>query len=489
MTVPGPTIVIFGASGDLTQRKLVPALYTQCVKGRLPEDTRIVGYARRPYSHQEFKDLLRDGLQQNDPDGYDPARWETFSSSIWYFQGDLGIESDFLKFDQFLKSLENGPADRLYYLATSPEYYAPIVAHLGKAKMVKESEGWRRIIIEKPFGHDLSSAIELNNAVHAVFKENQVYRIDHYLGKDTAQNILFFRFANAIFEPIWNRNYIDSVRITVAEDGDVGHRAGYYDKAGVLRDMFQNHLLQLLTLISMEPPASFNADAVRNEKVKVLSALRPIQIEEASQNSVCGQYNDYQQAPGVNPGSDTPTFAAVRLYVDNWRWQDVPFYLRSGKAMASKVSDITIQFRCPPHLMFNFSKDQRLEPNVLVIRIQPDEGAHLHFSTKVPDTIQDIRPVDMDFNFRDSFGKNSMPDAYERLLLDTIHGDASLFTRNDEIEAAWRWIDPFLKANMMPSYAPKIHPYKRGTWGPEEARTFLRRDGRIWWTKLSHVDP
>lgn len=475
------TIVIFGASGDLTARKLIPALFSNFKKSRLPAGTRIVGFARRPWSHDDFRAQLLEGMRHFAPGLLDAALWEKFADCVSYFKGDLNTEADFVRLGTFLNELESGPANRLYYLATAPEYYAPVAANLGQAGLAAEDDttGWRRLIIEKPFGTDLASAEELNHAVHLAFRERQVYRIDHYLGKETAQNILFFRFANTIFEPVWNRNYIYSVQITVAENVEVGHRAGFYDHAGVLRDMFQNHILQLLALVAMEPPASFNADAVRNEKVKVLSAIRPIPADKVAEHTVRAQYRKYRDTSGVAADSETPTYAALRLHIDNWRWQGVPFYLRSGKALAARVSDIVIQFRRPPHVMFNFPPGHRLNSNMLVIRIQPDEGIHLRFEAKVPDSAQETRSVDMEFHFRDSFGDGALPDAYERLLMDALNGDASLFTRSDEIEAAWRFIDPILKGWASP-HAPPLAFYEAGTWGPAEANTFIAQDNRAW---------
>ncbi len=472
---PTNTIVIFGASGDLTQRKLVPALFSLYRKGRLPADVKIVGYARRPYTNEEFRTQLRDGVKQFAASGFDATMWESFSNRLFYTKGDLGTPSDFENFQAFLKKLENGPANRLYYLATSPDFYGAIVKNLGSAGLANEEEVWRRIVIEKPFGHDLDTALKLTEEIQRVFEERQIYRIDHYLGKETAQNILFFRFANTIFELVWNRNYIDNVQITVAESVDVGHRAGYYDQSGVLRDMFQNHILQLLALVAMEPPASFNADVVRNEKVKVLSAIRPLDLKE----TVRAQYKGYRQAEGVAPNSQTPTYAALKLNIDNWRWKNIPFYLRSGKALAKKNSEIVIEFNSPPHVMFNLAPGKKLMPNMLSLKIQPDEGIHLKFETKVPDSALDTRSVDMDFHYSESFGKNSLPDAYERLLIDAVNGDASLFTRSDEIENAWKLIDPIVKG-WETQATPALAMYESGTWGPIESDQLLARDGRQW---------
>jgi glucose-6-phosphate 1-dehydrogenase len=470
------SVIIFGASGDLTRRKLVPALYNQFTKGRLTEPINIVGFSRRPYDHNKFRQLLVEGMQELTGLKPQGEEWERFADKLWYVQGNLNEESDYKGLQAFLKDIENGISNRLYYLATAPSFFPVIIEHIGQMGMAKEDEGWRRIIIEKPFGHDLTSATELNQAVHHVFNEHQVFRIDHYLGKETAQNILYFRFLNTIFEPVWNRNFIDHVQITVAESVDVGHRAGYYDQAGVLRDMFQNHLLQLLTLIAMEPPANFDADSVRNEKVKVLRAVRPVTIED----TVRAQYEGYCEAEGVAEGSQTPTYAAIKLFIDNWRWQGVPLYLRSGKALPSKTSEIVIEFEAPPHVMFELPETYQLTPNYLSLCIQPDEGVHLRFETKVPGSPMETRSVDMDFNYRSSFQGETLPDAYERLLLDALKGDASLFTRSDEIELAWGLVDPILQGwESSPNVSPVLS-YQPGKWGPEESDLFLARDGRIW---------
>ncbi len=469
------TILIFGASGDLTQRKLIPALFNSYRKGRLPQQFHIVGFARRPWDDEQFRALLREGLLEFEPQSYTAEVWAEFSPHITYYQGNLDTPADYADLPACLATLENGPANRLYYLATAPEFFVPIVQNLGTGELAVENDGWRRLVVEKPFGHDLQSAKELNQAIHEVFAERQVYRIDHYLGKETAQNILYFRFANTIFEPVWNRNYVDNVQITVTESVDVGRRAGYYDQAGVMRDMFQNHLLQLLSLIAMEPPTSFAADAVRNEKAKLLQAIRPLPLSD----TVRAQYQGYLEAEGVAPQSQTPTYAALKLYVDNWRWQGVPFYLRSGKALARKNTELVIVFQKPPHLMFDAIADADFSSNVLSICIQPDEGIHLRFEAKAPDSTR-TDSVDMEFHYRSAFKGNSLPDAYERLLWDALRGDASLYTRSDSIEAAWRLMDPIIQGWEQDPHAPPMVDYVPGSWGPAEADALLQHDGRTW---------
>jgi glucose-6-phosphate 1-dehydrogenase len=469
------TIVIFGASGDLTQRKLVPALFNLYRKERLPSGVHIVGMSRSPYSRDEFRGRLRDGVMEFAGNSFDPSVWDAFAEQIWYLPGDLTRRGDLESLQAFLNGLEGRPAHRLYYLATAPALYQPAVAGLGALDMAGETEGWRRLVIEKPFGNDLASAEALNWTIHAVFNESQVYRIDHYLGKETAQNILFFRFANAIFEPVWNRRYVDHVQVNVAETVDVEHRAAYYDQTGVLRDMVQNHLLQLMTLVAMEPPASFDADAVRNEKVKVLRSVRPIDLND----TVLGQYEGYRENRDVAPHSRTPTYAALKLYIDNWRWKGVPFFLRSGKALAGKISEVVIQFQRPPHLMFDLPSDYELTPNILAMCIQPGESIHLKFETKVPDSTQAMRSVEMQFQYRSYFGNGPLPDAYERLLLDALNGDASLFTRSDGIEAAWQLIDAVIEGWDSPEMPPPA-TYRRGSWGPIEADKLMAGGQRAW---------
>ncbi len=468
------TIVIFGASGDLTWRKLVPALYNNYIKGRMIHCGEIVGFARRPYTDETFRSRLLEGVKTFSSESFDQVRWDEFSAKLVYFQGNLDTPEDFKRMGEYLKQREGESANCLYYLATAPEHYIPVVQCLGQAGLVDQTLGWRRIIVEKPFGNDLSSARELNKVLHSVFDESQVYRIDHYLGKETAQNILFFRFANTIFEPIWNRRYVDNIQITVSETVDIEHRADYYDGVGVLRDMFQNHLLQLLSLVAMEPPASFEADAVRNETFKLLSSIRPVTLTD----TVRAQYEGYRQTEGVAPNSQTPTYAAVKLYIDNWRWKGIPFYLRSGKSLAAKTSQVIVEFQQPPHLMFHLPDEFKFIPNILSLCIQPDEGIHLMFEAKVPDSDQDMRSVDMEFKYRDSFS-GVLPDAYERLLMEALRGDASLFTRSDGIESAWKLVDS-IASGWETSNIPDLALYRRGSWGPSEANTLLARDERGW---------
>jgi glucose-6-phosphate 1-dehydrogenase len=473
------TIVIFGASGDLTSRKLVPALYRLCRKGRLPDDTLVVGVSRTPLSHEKWRADLAGDAAKYLGDDFDRGTWDKFAQRIYYHPGDVGNDDDFARLAGFLRQQERSPENaRIYYLATAPTLYESAVDGIGRHGLADESQGQRRVIIEKPFGTDLASARKLNAAVHDVFSEHQVYRIDHYLGKETVQNLLVLRFANSIFEPIWNRNYIDHVQITVAEEVDVGRRAGYYDATGVIRDMFQNHLLQLLMITAMEAPVRYAADAVRDEKVKVLHAIRPLSGPSVHHDTFRGQYRGYTAADGVDPSSRTATFAAVKLWVDNWRWQGVPFYLRSGKAMSCRTTQIVVQFREPPHMMFPEGPRSPAESNRLVIQVQPAEGIQIHFETKVPDAGMKLRQTDLDFRYQREF-RGTMPEAYERLLLDALEGDASLFARADEVEAAWSVCDPILD-EWHHRDKPMLFVYDRGGWGPSECSDWMALQGREW---------
>jgi glucose-6-phosphate 1-dehydrogenase len=472
-------LVIFGASGDLVRRKLVPALFSLDRKGRLPEGFRLLGFSRTPKTDETFRAELEAALAEASDDR---QGWSEFAAGIGYQPGDPAKAEDLRVLDRRLQSYEaraGGKGNRLYYLATPPQVYIDAIQGLGVAGMTGQFQGWRRVVIEKPFGSDLASARALNEAVHRTLAEDQVYRIDHYLGKETVQNVLVFRFANSIFEPIWNRNYIDHLQITVAETVGVEHRGQFYDTVGILRDMFQNHIMQLISLMAMEPPASFVAEALRNERVKVLGAIRPISPEAFASQTVRGQYRGYRQEPGVAPDSQTATYAAIRFYIDNWRWQGVPFYVRSGKKLAAKTTEVYIQFKSVPHSMFPLPAGMQIPPNALAICLQPDEGMHLRFEVKVPDTTAEMRTVDMDFHYRDHFTPGVLPDAYERLLLDALNGDASLYTRADSIELAWALIDPVVAGWESPA-APALEEYDPGCWGPPSAASFLRKDGREW---------
>jgi len=475
-------IIIFGASGDLTARKLIPALYANYRKKRLPGTVHIIGFARSNYSDETFREKMKQAVASNDSTQFDLDSWKEFAQHLLYQSGDIENIDHYHTLTARINRLENRPDNLLFYLATAPGLYSKVLARLHEASLSVESgqNGFRRIVIEKPFGKDLPSALALNNELHSAVSEHQVYRIDHYLGKETVQNVLVLRFGNAIFEPIWNRNYIDHVQITVAESVGVGHRAGYFDQSGTLRDMFQNHLLQLMMLVAQESPVVFESEALQNEKVKVLRALREIPPEYSSRYTVRGQYDGYRSEEGVLPNSQTETYVAIQLYIDNWRWQGVPFYLRSGKNMKEKTSEITIQFRRPPTQILDIAAGRtELFTNQLSMSIQPDEGIHLRFLAKVPDAGLQTRPVDMDFHYKDSFSNATIPEAYERLLLDALLGDASLFARSDVIELSWKFIDSIRVGWERENAAPLLR-YAAGSWGPDAAAMLLGREGR-WW--------
>ncbi len=487
-------VTIFGASGDLTKRKLIPALYNLALEHRLPERFAVVGYARSEMSHEAFREKMREAVSEFSRTPLNESVWQQFASTLYYVSGGYEEPEGYQKLKDFIEGFDRGSRVlpvRVFYLATPPELYGAVIERIsavGLAPKESAEEPRMRVIIEKPFGTDLQTARELNRRVHEALDERQVYRIDHYLGKETVQNIMVFRFANAVFEPIWNRRYVDHVQITAGETVGVENRGGYYEKAGVVRDMFQNHLLQLLSLTAMEPPIGFSAFAVRDEKVKLLRAVRPVSSDEVFEAAVRGQYGPgkiggkevlgYRQEPGVAKDSPTPTYAAIKFSIDNWRWESVPFYLRSGKRLAKRVTEIAIQFKRPPLLLFKSCAVEDVNPNVLVIRIQPDEGVSLTFEVKPPGSELCVSPLSLDFKYQQAFG-GSPPEAYETLLEDCIEGDSTLFTRHDEVELAWSLVDPIIQTwdRTTPTDFPN---YAAGSWGPKQADEFVQRNGRRW---------
>jgi glucose-6-phosphate 1-dehydrogenase len=487
--------VIFGASGDLATRKLLPAIYSLARARLLPDEFAIVGIARERISNEDFQARIREHIREfAGSSGVDPLWSDWVTSRLYYFPADVGQEERYHDLGELLRSLDETwgtPGNYLYYLATAPSLFTEIVKQLGRSGLARQEPGkWRRVVIEKPFGHDRESAKNLNRQLLEVLDESQIYRIDHYLGKETVQNILVFRFSNGIFEPVWNRRYVDHVQITVAETLGVEHRGAYYDKTGSLRDMVPSHMMQLLSLTAMEPPVSFDADAIRDEQAKVLHTVQPLMPEDVLTNAVRGQYDEgvidgkrvpaYRSEPMVAPDSNTETFVALKFFLDNWRWAGVPFYLRTGKRLAKRVSEIAIQFRKAPFSLFQETPVEQLAPNVLVMHIQPDEGISLRFGVKVPGFLVRVGPVNMDFRYADYFG-TELSTGYERLLYDCMVGDATLFLRADVIEAGWSITDWVL--DVWKALPPRNFPnYPAGTWGPPEAFELLQRDGRSWRT-------
>ena len=490
---PPCAVVIFGANGDLTKRKLMPALYRLAYEGRLAPGFAVIGISRTAMSDDDFRSRMRDSVEKFLEDSpFDEALWRSFAQGLFYLAGDVADQDIYQKIGKSLADIEasHGTAgNALFYLSTQPSQYAEIAEGLGAAGLSKGT-GWRRIIIEKPFGHDLASARDLNARIQKHFEEEQIYRIDHYLGKETVQNIMAFRFGNGIFEPLWNRRYIEHVQITAAESIGVEGRGAYYQEAGALRDMIQNHLLQVMATISMEPSATFSSDAVRDERAKLLRSVRIPKPEEVPDIAVAGQYGPgrvggqqvvgFREEPGVNPDSTTPTYAAGTFLVDNWRWAGVPFYIRTGKYLPKRVSEIAIHFRSAPLSVFRNSDDPgQTVPNLLILRIQPEEGISLKFVSKRPGAGMTLRPVSMDFNYGASFGERS-PSAYETLLLDAIIGDATLYTRQDMVEASWSAVQPILDYWEAQNFA---YPnYAAGTWGPAAADAMLAKRGHVWRT-------
>ncbi len=531
--VPDPSaLVIFGASGNLTAIKLFPALFHLYVAGRLSCNLCIIGFSRSHFSDEEFRkkmeesvrtewekenivsgrdnlqkaknngrtripaipqttDFIYNGKQSETEEPFPHEKWKKFAKKISYHSGDGKNPDDYQSLADRIKNIcncENLPENILLYIATPPDAYHSIIENIEKSEFLQRFSGWSRIVVEKPFGSNSSSSDSLNNALDRIFAEEQIYRIDHYLGKETVQNILIFRFANGIFEPIWNRRYIDHVQILIAEDIGVGKRGGYYENSGAFKDMVQNHMMQLLALTAMDPPVSFESDSIRDEKVKVIKSIRPVKCSDVRELTVRGQYSGgiingvkipgYRQEPGVSPDSETETYAAVKIHLDNWRWAGVPFYLRTGKRLPERITEIAIFFKEVPHLLFQKTQFEHIDSNMLVLRIQPDEGIFMRFGVKIPGTELKIGNVNMDFSYREAFHQRSIS-AYERLLLDFMMGDSSLYARRDGLKAMWKFADS-IADGWKNCHIPHFPNYVAGTWGPAEAEEFIRRDGRKW---------
>jgi glucose-6-phosphate 1-dehydrogenase len=492
-SVEPATFVIFGGSGDLAHRKLLPALYNLHVDGLLPPRVAIVGVGRSEMTDDAYREFAKDGVQRFSRRPPEPRSWEHFAPSLFYVRASLDDEQGLAPLGARLDVIEHErdlPGNRIYYLAIPPSLFAPTVKQIERARFINRSavDPYGRVIVEKPIGRDLESARGINNALAAVFDERQIYRIDHYLGKETVQNILVLRFANSIFEPLFNHRFVDHVQITVAEEEGVGTRAGYYDQSGALRDMVQNHLLQLIALIAAEPPRSLDADVVRDEKLEVLQSLRPIQGDAVDTHVVRAQYGagfvlgravpGYRQEQGVAPESRIETFVAIQAFIDNWRWAGVPFFLRTGKRLPKRASEISVHLKSVPPILFNADPAGHLDPNVLSIRIQPDEGFALGISSKIPGPRVRVYPVQMDFQYGSTFGGTS-PEAYERLLLDVMVGDQTLFMRRDQVEAAWQWVMPILDRFAAERTSP-VPTYAAGEWGPPAADRLIESTGRKW---------
>ena len=488
------TIVIFGASGDLTARKLIPALYHLFTEKQLPNPVRIIGFARREKSHEAWREELKAGLEAfSRTKRVDPAIWDAFAANVFYCQGEFSEAKAYERLGEQLAAFgqEELKNNLVFYLSTSPSQFAEVVEHLSCAKLLKRDgsgQGWQRVVVEKPFGHDLASAQKLNSDLTRFAHEKQIFRIDHYLGKETVQNILMFRFSNAIFEQLWTRQSVDHIQITVSEKIGVGSRGGYYEEAGAMRDMVQNHLLQVMALIGMEPPVSLEAEAIRDEKVKLLKSIRPLQPGDVDANVVRGQYSEgdvggqprlaYRQETKVKPGSNVETYVAAKFFVDNWRWSGVPFYLRTGKNLALSASEVRVQFRPTPNVLFAAQCGTKLDANAITLRLQPNEGITLRFNGKIPGTSLQLRPVRMHFSYDSEFGAYT-PEAYERLLLEAMEGDATLFIRRDEVETAWGIVDPIREGWGNRPLTDREF-YTAGTWGPVAAEQLLSLRGHSW---------